>query len=97
LPALLAQHFVAALAHEQGAPDLLLQSMHLLGDRRLRPVERGARGGEGPVVVDGDEGAQQVEVEVGGHGRTIETTGADIFLGGSSCEPLAGHTGSVAG
>jgi hypothetical protein len=51
-------------ALQQGLAGDLLELAHLRRDRRLRAGERGGGAGEGAQFRDGDEGTQQVDVDI---------------------------------
>ncbi|MNF09287.1 hypothetical protein D3C80_2099210 [compost metagenome] len=65
LAAGIGEGFVAALLAQQRHAHLVFQALHVLGHRGLRAGQVAAGFGEACVVGDGDEGAQQVEVQGG--------------------------------
>ncbi len=61
----------AAVLAEQRHADLVLQLADLLADRRLRPPDDLRRPAEAAEALCADQGAQHVEIEVGGHGSVF--------------------------
>ena len=59
---------------EQRPLDDLFQALDLHGDRRLGAAQAGGGAGEAFLRGDGDEGAQQVDLQVALHGSKITKT-----------------------
>ena len=68
--AILGQLGMAAVAAEQGAPDPLLESLHLHRDGRLRLKNDLGSAGEGAGIGDGDEGLELIGIEHMSHWRS---------------------------
>ena len=57
------------VAHEKRAPNELFEPLHLHGNRRLGLVHFLGGAGEIAGIGYGEEGLQQVDIEIGDHGR----------------------------